>query len=518
MRALYGKILLAFVVLLSWAVIPCGAAERAAASPQGVLKAAIHWAPSADWFDPSLPSFAQSGLSFLYLIHDALLKPMPGGLHTPGLAESWNISPDTRIYEFKLRKGVKFHNGEEMTAEDVVFSISRYKGGAAKEVKDRIEKVEAINPYLVRVSFRDPFPNFLEYFLTGECTIGWVVPKKYIEKVGDAEYKKKPIGCGPYKFVEYRPDVVVVAEAFDGFWRKVPNVKRIEFYVVKELSTRYAMVKRGEVDMATLMVDLFYDRVKKDPELRLIAPDSPTRNIVQFASQWDPKSPWSDPRVRKAASLAVDRQALADVHMPGCVPVGELSLPGEPEGVSFPPDPYDPARAKKLLAEAGYPKGFHGGTFYPWDGPYWPFCEQVANYWKAIGITVDTVLMNRNALLAKRRSGGMKGVTFIEAFGQPTISTRLEYLFGGINGGGSYGNYPDIKELWEKYNKAVDPKIRKGLIGKIQELMHERTMIINFTSINSPAAFGPKIKGNPYKIQGPHPMWFMAPLEDIELN
>ena len=355
---------------------------------------------------------------------------MPEGLQTPCLAESWTISPDSRIYEFKLRKGVKFHNGDEMTAEDVVFSFSRYKGGAAKQVKDRIEKVEAINPYLVRISFKTPFPNFFEYFITGECTIGWVVPKKYIEKVGDAEYKKNPIGCGPYKFVEYKPDGRIVGEAFENFWRKAPNIKRMEFYVVKETSTRYAMLKNGEVDMATLMIDVFYDRIKKDPNLRLIAPDSPTAYVAYMASQWDPKSPWSDPRVRKAASLAIDRQALADVHMPGCRPSWLLSLPGEPEGVNFPPDPYDPERAKKLLAEAGYPKGFHGGIFYPWNGPYWAFCEQVVNYWKAIGITMETMLLDRAAFLSKRRGGQMKGATFIEAIAQPTIGTRLEYLFG----------------------------------------------------------------------------------------
>jgi peptide/nickel transport system substrate-binding protein len=514
MGSLFWKTIVTSVVLLSLTVTPCGAADKVAASPKGVLKGAIHWGPSADWFDPSLPNFAQSGLFCLYLFHDALLKPMPEGLRTPGLAESWTISPDSRVYEFKLRKGVKFHNGDEMTAEDVVFTISRYKGGVAKQVKDRIEKVEAVHPYLVRVSFKTPFPNFLEYFITGECTIGWVVPKKYIEKVGEAEYKKNPIGCGPYKFVEYKPDGRIVGEAFENFWRKAPHIKRIEFYVVKETSTRYAMLKNGEVDMATLMIDVFYDRIKKDPNLRLISPESPTRNIVYMASQWDPKSPWSDPRVRKAASLAIDRQILADVHMPGCGPVGSVRLTGEPEGVNFPPDPYDPERARKLLAEAGYPKGFHGGTFYPWNGPYWAFCEQIVNYWKAIGITVDSVLLDRAAFLSKRRGGQMKGTTFIEVIGQPTIATRLEYLFGG----GSYGNYPDLLELWEQYNKAFDPKIRKDVIGQIQRLMYDRTMIINLTTFNSPAGFGPKIKGNPFNIQRPYPLWFMAPFEDIELN
>ena len=108
----------------------------------------------------------------------------------------------------------------------------------------------------------------------------------------------------------------------------------------------------------------------------------------------------------------------------------------------------------------------------------------------------------------------MKGATFIEAITQPTISTRLEYIFGS----GYHINYPGTMELWEQYKKAFDPKIRKDLIGQIQRLIYDRTMTFTFTTYNSPAGFGPKIKGNPYKIQRPYPLWIMAPLEDIELN
>ena len=133
----------------------------------------------------------------LYLFHDALLKPMPDGMYSPCLAESWSISPDAKVYEFKLRKGVKFHNGDTMTAEDVVFSFKRYKAAQAKLIHDRTEKVEAVNPYLVRIYFKEPFPDFLEYLLPGATQIGWVVPKKYVEQVGEAGFKKHPVGAGP---------------------------------------------------------------------------------------------------------------------------------------------------------------------------------------------------------------------------------------------------------------------------------------------------------------------------------
>jgi len=407
---------------------------------------------------------------------------------------------------------VKFHNGDIMTSEDVVFSFWRYKGREAKLIHGQTEKVEAVNPHLVRFHFKESYPDFLDYHLPGSTTIGWVVPKNYVEKVGDAGFKKLPIGCGPYKFVEFVPGVRLVAEAFEEYWRKVPNIKRLEFYTVSEPATRLAMVRRGEADIGTLMQGVFYEDLKKDQSLRLLHPRSPVHWHVYMGTQWDPKSPWSDPRVRKAASLAIDRKTLADVHMPGCAPVQTLALEGDPLGVNFPPDPYDPAQARKLLAEAGYPKGFDGGKFYPYQGGYWPYGEQVSTYWKAVGISVDTVLLDRPAWNANRWGGKMKGALFIDPASTSTIGGRLALYLGP----GSYGSYPDIQATWDQYQREVNPKVRKDLIERIQTMIYERTMFIPLTNTNSPAAFGQRVKGDPYKIQ---PLiWFTAPFEDIELN
>lgn len=220
------------------------------------------------------------------------------------------------------------------------------------------------------------------------------------------------------------------------------------------------------------------------------------------------KSPWSDPRVRKAASLALDRQVIVDSLAPGSQPAGSLGLQGDSMAVHFPADPYDPAGAKKLLAEAGYPKGFHGGPFYPF---LWPLGEMVANYWKAIGITVDILLLDRPAWSANRAGGKMKGSTFIEPLAAPTIGGRLLYLFGSA----SYGNHADVKELWDQYNKTVDPKVRKDLIAELQGLIHQKTMFIPIRSSATPHALGPKVKGDPFKIQ-PF-IFFTAPYEDVEM-
>ena len=258
------------------------------------------------------------------------------------------------------------------------------------------------------------------------------------------------------------------------------------------------MVKGGEADIANLMQGIFYESAKKDPNLRVLSPLSPTILLLNFTTQWDPKSHWSDVRVRKAASLAIDRQTLADVHMPGCTGAGSLGIEGDPFLVKFPPDPYDPEKAKRLLAEAGYPNGFNVRKFYPYGG-YWPDGEQGATNRKAIGITVETSLLDRPAFLAQLRAGRMKGGIFIESSLASTIGGRPDFILGS----GSYGNYPDIQALWSEYNKAVEMDKRKNIIGQIQKMIYARAMVLPLTTTNSPAVFGPRPKGDPFKIQPP---------------
>lgn len=500
-----------FVIALTMLQLE-GAAS--AETPRGVMKGAIHFNIGADWLSPSYSFSNLPNYLPLFLFHDALMKSMPGVPYSPCLAESWTISPNYRIYEFKLRKGARFHNGDEVTAEDAVFTFKAYKGAGAKILQDRIERLEAVNPYLFRVTFKEPFPDFLDQLLPGTAAMAWIIPKKYFEQVGEAGYKRHPVGCGPYKFVEFVPGVRLVAEAFEGYWRKVPKVKRLEFYSVGEVSTRYTMVKNGEVDFALSMVDVYYERVKKDPVLKLQVGISPNHWILYIASQWDPKSPWSDPKVRKAASLAIDRKTLGNVNFPEGGPIGTIGLVGDPNGVPFLPDPYDPEGAKKLLAEAGYLKGFHGGTFYPYGGFAAGMGEMMVTYWKAVGIGLDSVVLDPPAWMANRLGGKMKGAIFNDPISAPTISGRLNLLLGAQ----SYGNYPDIQALWDQYNRSADPKERKELLARIQRSIHDRAMFIPLIKASTPSAVGPRVKGDLFKIREPFPIYLPCPMEDFELN
>src|SRR5262249_2755293 len=204
----------------------------------------------------------------LYASHDALVKAMRGNNAAPSIAESWQMSPDGRTYDFTLRKGVKFHNGETLTADDVKFSFERYKGTAAKTLKDRVAAVETPSPLHVRFRLKNPWPDFMTFY-TAASGAGWIVPRKYVEKVGDDGYKKLPIGSGPYKFVSFTPGVELVLEAFDGYWRKSPSVKRLIFKVVSDETTRLAALKRGEVDVVYSIRGELAEELQRTPGLTL---------------------------------------------------------------------------------------------------------------------------------------------------------------------------------------------------------------------------------------------------------
>jgi peptide/nickel transport system substrate-binding protein len=190
----------------------------ARAAPQGELTYGLHVSLAPIWFDPAETLGIITPFMVLYALHDAMVKPMPDKLYSPGLAESWTVSEDNLTYEFTLRNGAKFHNGEPVTAEDVKFSFERYHGAAHALLAQGVAAVDAVDPRHVRFTLKKPWPDFLTFYATSSGA-GWIVPKKYVEKVGAEGFKQHPIGAGPYKFVSFRPGVELVLEAFYGYWR-----------------------------------------------------------------------------------------------------------------------------------------------------------------------------------------------------------------------------------------------------------------------------------------------------------
>src|ERR1700740_1694263 len=204
----------------------------------------------------------------LYARPAALVKPMPGQPLAPSLAQSWSASEDGLSYEFALRQEAKFHNGEPLTAEDVKFSFDRYRGTAHDLLKDRVAAVESADPGHRRFTLKEPWPDFLTFYGSASGA-GWIVPKKYVEKVGDEGFKKAPIGAGPYKFVSFNPGIELVMEAFDQYWRKPPSLKRLVFKVIPAETTRLAALKRGEVDIVYSIRGELAEELQRSPGLTL---------------------------------------------------------------------------------------------------------------------------------------------------------------------------------------------------------------------------------------------------------
>ena len=204
-----------------------------AAGPDGQLTWGVHVSLAPVWFDPADVSGIITPFMVLYALHDAMVKPMPGQSLAPSLAESWSASEDGLTYDFALRQGAMFHNGDPVTAEDVKFSFERYRGASHDLMMERVAAVEIPDPRHVRFKLKRPWPDFLTFYASATGA-GWIVPKKYVEKVGDEGFKKAPIGAGPYKFVSFNPGVELVLEAFDQYWRKPPSVKRLVFKVIPD--------------------------------------------------------------------------------------------------------------------------------------------------------------------------------------------------------------------------------------------------------------------------------------------
>src|SRR5919106_6064471 len=162
----------------------------AAAAPEGQMTWAVHVTLAPAWFDPAETAGIITPFKFLYALHDALVKSMPGQAMAPCLAESWTVSPDGLVYEFVLRRGVRFHDGEPVTAEDVKFSFERYRGILSRPLKERVAAVETPDPGRVRFRLKQPWPDFMTFYGARVTGAAWVVPKKYVEKVGDEGYKK----------------------------------------------------------------------------------------------------------------------------------------------------------------------------------------------------------------------------------------------------------------------------------------------------------------------------------------
>jgi peptide/nickel transport system substrate-binding protein len=497
-------VLLALVTLAS----PALAAE-------GEMRWALHVTLAARWLDPAETEAFNTPYMVMYMVHDAMVKPLPSGLNSASLAESWTASKDFTTFTFNLRKAAKFHNGEPVTAEDVKFSFERYKGASSKLLKDKVKEIQTPSASQVRFVLKEPWPDFMTFYGTTASGAGWIVPKKYVQQVGDDGFKKAPIGAGPYKVVSFKPGVEIVMEAFDGYWRKPPSVKRLVMRSITDESTRAAALKAGEVDVAYLLTGPTAEEIKRTPGMKLVAPLLSGAFWIELPDQWDPKSPWHDRRVRQAANHAIDRNAINQAETLGFsrltgnfVPrIFQYALPVEPPA-------HDPARAKKLLAEAGYPNGFDAGDFTPFP-PYFSMGEAIVTQLGAVGIRSRMRTMERAAYFTAWQEKKLHGMILVITAAFGNAATRLE-PYATKNGIYAYGTLPEIDDLFVRQTKELDAKKREQLVQQIQKIIADQALTIPLYELAFIWGVGPRVdESGAGLIPG---YAYSAPAEDLKLK
>jgi peptide/nickel transport system substrate-binding protein len=498
---------------------PTTAPATAQAPARGKFTYAFHVSITPAWLDPQENPPQVTPYNFDYALHDALVKPMPGKDFSPSLAESYEIAPDSKSATFKLRQGIKFHDGSPITPEDVKFTSENYRGASAAILKAKIDRIELPDNRTVKFIFKEPFLDFLTIYGSPASGAAWIVPKAYYEKVGKDGYKNAPIGAGPYRFVRQTPGTEIEFEAFPDYWRKSPSVKTLIAKVVPEPATRLTLLQTGEIDALYQVPGELLDTIRKDSKLRLTAPLAGSTWIEMNPD--GPNSPFADVRVRQAISLAIDRKALNDAELGSMSPIEGNWIPAEwPGAIQRPVPPTDVAKAKQLLADAGYANGFDVSMITPLP-PYSSWAERVASQLRAVNIKTQVNTLERGAFYDALAPGDnrLKGfvIQFSGAPGDAAARIRENAVCKGAFSGLCV---PDIDQRMAKYDASTDPKERTQILTDVQNYMLDQTVFVPLVRNVFTVAAGPRL-ANP-KIEDiigsiPQYIW-IGPWEDLQIK
>src|SRR5438874_12880913 len=245
-------------------------AAAATVVPKGKMVLAWHTNIASRWLDPQQHDGTASPDNFLFAIHDGLVKNLYGNKYDHlALAEHFEFAEDAQSATFRLRPGLKFHDGSPVTTADVKWSYENYRGSSAKLLHDKTKSITVNDDRTIRFDFNEPFLDFPILLGTGNlCGAGWVVPAKYYQQVGKDGFLQKPIGAGPYKLVSQEPGTKIVLEAFEDYYRPV-HIKRFEIIGVPEAATRMAMLEREEADIIYFIEGQLLPRAQRHSKIML---------------------------------------------------------------------------------------------------------------------------------------------------------------------------------------------------------------------------------------------------------
>jgi peptide/nickel transport system substrate-binding protein len=475
--------------------------EAARGKPKGTLTIAQHFALDPGWLDPLEHSYALTQQTYDYLVHDALIKPMPQGEMTYSLAEHAEVTADFRRVAFRLRPGLKFHDGHALTTADVKWTYENYKGAYTKLFRDKLEAIQLVDDRTIVFHFREPFLEFLDLYNGGVSGIGWIIPKHYYEKVGRDGFKAKPLGAGPYRFVSQEAGVQMVFEAWEEYWRRPPATKTIVVKGISQLASRVAGLQTGELDLAFGMTGKLLPRVMADKNLRWV-PNFTSVWYLMFPGYNEPDSPFHDKRVRQAVSLAINRQFLVKQETQDIgIPLGNWISPEnrdalKGDGKDLPVPEYNPEKAKQALAQTKFSNGFEFEWFVPFV-PYLDMGERIVTDLRGVGIRGKLQAVEGPAFRAKIGQG-RKGYP-----GNRTIVQNIDPRPGGAkapisvyaacNSPSSFVCEPQIEELWTKHQASTRPEERDRLIKQIQRILIEEYYFVPIYWNPFVHAVGPRV-------------------------
>jgi peptide/nickel transport system substrate-binding protein len=430
----------------------------------------------------------------------------------PGIATKWTISPDWKTVEFEIRRGVRFHNGDLLTPEDVVFTVeraARLGNPGTKAYFEQFLQGAKVKGNAVVFQLKKPDWTFLSRI--GVTSAGGgdfsIVPKKYIERVGDEGFLKAPVGTGPFKFVSWARHEYLELEAVDHehfLWQ--PGVKRLRYVTVPEETTRLAMIRAGEADLAQISVTSVR-ALAGDSQVRLLrVPNVGGLRLFLFGQE-DPNNPLSKVEVRQALSLALDRQAIADkvyqgYARPSATGIWNPDVPGFPSWAKKPPV-QDLKTAKALLAKAGYPDGKGLKiTLHNYEYGQMPLWTQVApviaSQWEKLGIQVQLRQWEWGSWAPAARTGKLDPVS---------VGTHLANMLGekgnvgdlirsGLYAhaaGTARGAHPQLAAWAEKFDSEVDAAKRDALLKKILEYDRDNVVFMPVVVQDGLWAAGPRL-------------------------
>jgi peptide/nickel transport system substrate-binding protein len=424
--------------------------------------------------DPQIMN-SGSNTAVMQNVYSNLIKQNDEGKLEPDLATSYEMLDDQLTWEFKLREDALFHDGTPVTAEDVAYSINRVindKTGADYTNFSPLQEAKAIDTHTVQVISKEPYPVMLNLLAKGGASI---LPKAYIEEVGMDEFVANPVGSGPYKLTEYVMDDHVTLVPFaDYYGEQNPDWDEVIIRVVPESSTRVGELIAGNADIVNLVIPTEWERVNDNEGTRIVY--GPSTRVYQLALKVD-KAPTDDLRVRQAIDYAIDDNAIVNQILKGAGTVTQTRIPSGINGCNedlVGVCNYDPAKAKELLADAGYPDGFTLKIEAP-TGRYLmdtEIAQAVSAMLSEVGITVDLKLLESSAY-SNVFSAHSAEEGFMTCFGLGFFDASygmIGYIGGNTIGESNYAN-PAYEELFYEAEANMDPVERVEQFEQLQQMI-----------------------------------------------